>query len=182
MTSQTVWAKFKARDERLSAHRSERLNRGPASFLRRFSGVLKNRHSLLGPGKFWNRTANSSGQGCNIRKWRHEGCNSNGSGLSVPVSDCVSGQQLLHPAEDEQNHPEPPAALCEYFMRNRQWCRCGVGLRSSADAAAGFLLPPHGLTTNTHAQKQLSTFPPTVCKGQCFQKPILIKFIIHSSC
>lgn len=49
-----------------------------------------------------------------VNEGRHEGCDGSGSGLPVPLAVCVPGQWLPHPCKDEQDHPEPPAALCEY--------------------------------------------------------------------
>lgn len=57
-------------------------------------------------------------------KWRYNGCNSEGSGLSVSVAGCVSGQRLHHPRGDEQNHPEHPGPLCEYLQHCEYFYCC----------------------------------------------------------
>lgn len=64
--------------------------------------------------------------------------------MSVSGVGRVSGQRLLHPRGDEQNHPEPPAALREYC----QSCRYS--------GVVALVFPPvafthtDALTTNTH--------------------------------
>lgn len=60
----------------------------------------------------------SDQQACN-NSW-DDGYHGNRSGGFVSVLGRVSGQRFLHPRRDEQNHPEPPAALCEYYCSTEE--------------------------------------------------------------
>lgn len=113
MTSQTVWTYFRARDTLLSVSQSDNQSdsqTGLWSAYLRFQGLNHN-----GPGQTWESNQRLQCR-CitSFRCWDH-GYHGEGSSLSMSLAVCVSGQRLSHPFEDEQNHPEPPAALCEYY-------------------------------------------------------------------
>lgn len=52
---------------------------------------------------------------------REDGYHGNGSGGLVSVSGRVSRQRFLHPSGHEQDHPEPPGPLCEYWLSGLGW-------------------------------------------------------------
>ncbi len=115
MTSQTVWANFRARDTRLSdSHSDHHSQTGLCSTCFR---------TLRRSDRDWNRQSHRAWTGLGIEpatsgqlyyKWWYDGCHSEGSGLSISLVVCESDRRFPHLCEDEQNHPEPPAALCEY--------------------------------------------------------------------